>query len=218
MSSYSTPNVGLSLVRVHKVITRALSVSIKQSSGEGPLLEQRAGFKLYVQALVSLLNAHHLGEDEVAFPFWMKVQPTGPYEHLCHQHSLMVPALKEMGLWAAAGESAWEPGSLARLNRVLQILNGIWHSHIPVEEETMGPQKSSLILTTDQNADLDMQLSAHGQEHALPSELVMPFVLYNLEPVDRQEFANSLPPVVTQELVPHVWKDAWAPMTPFLLE
>ena len=29
--------------------------------------------------------------------------------------------------------------------------------------------------------------------------------------------AFLLPPVMMQQLVPHAWKAAWAPMTPFLL-
>jgi hypothetical protein len=43
-------------------------------------------------------------------------------------------------------------------------------------------------------------------------------MLYNLEGADRAHFMAVLPPEITQQLVPVVWKDEWAPMKPFLLD
>ena len=34
---------------------------------------------------------------------------------------------------------------------------------------------------------------------------------------DRAYMAGEMPPIISQELVPVVWKDQWAPMKPFLL-
>ena len=48
--------------------------------------------------------------------------------------------------------------------------------------------------------------------------MVLPFILYNLSAEDRAIMAQHVPPFVTQELVPGVWKGHWAPMKPFLLD
>ena len=69
MSTASTPNAGSSLIRIHKVITRALLVSMQNSQGNGPEPELRLGFQRFEQALHSGLLAHHDGEDEISFPF-----------------------------------------------------------------------------------------------------------------------------------------------------
>jgi hypothetical protein len=46
----------------------------------------------------------------------------------------------------------------------------------------------------------------------------VPFILYNLSAEDRAIMAQQMPPAVSQELVPIVWKEQWAPMVPFLLD
>ena len=57
----------------------------------------------------------------------------------------------------------------------------------------------------------------HGRKHMGPDYLVVPFLLYNLPPEERAILARMMPPIVTQQLVPMVWKAQWAPMLPFLL-
>ena len=51
---------------------------------------------------------------------------------------------------------------------------------------------------------------------AKPAPLSVPFLLYNSEPEDRAAFSSFMPPELTQQLVPIVWQDEWAPMKPFL--
>jgi hypothetical protein len=51
-----------------------------------------------------------------------------------------------------------------------------------------------------------------------PHYLVVPFMLYNLEPGPRSILASRMPSEMTEQLVPVAWKDQWAPMKPFLLE
>jgi hypothetical protein len=48
--------------------------------------------------------------------------------------------------------------------------------------------------------------------------LAVPFLLYNVESDDRAHFFAVMPPEITQQLVPVVWKDEWASMKPFLLD
>jgi hypothetical protein len=62
------------------------------------------------------------------------------------------------------------------------------------------------------------EMGRHRPEGAPPDPVVMPFILHNLSPEDRAVMAGQMPPVVSQELVPVVWREQWAPMKPFLLD
>ena len=81
MSPNPLPNVGTDLIRIHKVVTRALEVS-KQNSLNASLPDEvlQSGFASYVRSLIILLHEHHAGEDELAFPFWRTRLPDGPFE------------------------------------------------------------------------------------------------------------------------------------------
>jgi len=212
------PNVGVDLVRIHKVITRGLAVVADRSQGSGPEPARRAGFQAYVRALTALLRAHHDGEDELAFPFWRAKAPQAPIDKLAHHHRLMTPLLDKMQAWLDTGEAGWADAPLAGLHADVEALNQLWRTHIRLEEAVMGPDQAGQMLTPEENAQLGAQLTAHGQQHAQPSELVLPFVLYNLPLDDRQAMMAVMPPVVTGQLIPIAWKAAWEPMQPFLLE
>ena len=211
------PNVGNDLLRIHKVITRALNVSLENSRDSNLPENQRAGFISYVRSLVILFHAHHTGEDELAFPFWQARLPSGPFDELSRQHRQMIPYLEQIECWTTAGPEAWQAGVLGEFHHALSDLQNIWETHIALEEETVGPEKSRQHLSPSENEQLSRQLSDHGQAHSQPGELVMPFIVYNLPVPDREEFIKLLPPVVVSQLMPVVWKPAWAPMIPFLL-
>lgn len=138
MSRSSSPSVVAELVRIHLVITRGLKVASENSQSFAqrgyPDASTREGFVSYVRSLASSLHAHHLTEDDLAFPYFREKMPDAPFDLLSAHHRQMVP-----------------------------------------------------------------------------------FLLYNLPPEKRAAFAQMLPPVVTQQLVPVVWKEKWEPMKPFLL-
>lgn len=213
----TTPNVGNDLVRIHKVITRALDVSIQNTTGADLDEGQREGFVLYVRSLVILLHAHHNSEDELAFPFLKTRIPDGPFDQLVQQHAEMITYLDLIEHWLESGPDAWHADALSKLNTTLSDLNALWHTHITLEEDTVGPESSQQYLTPEENEQLGKQLTEYGQAHSQPSEVLMPFVVYNLSDTDREDFFKVLPPMVTQELIPGAWKAAWEPMTPFLL-
>jgi hemerythrin-like domain-containing protein len=210
------PNVGNDLVRIHKVVTRALNITLENSQGEPLPEDRRAGFAAYVRALASLVDAHHLGEDELAFPFWKNRLPGGPFDELSRQHQEIIPYLERIGDWTAEPE-AWQASAIQELHLALSDLQKLWETHIHLEEATVGPEKSAEILSPAENERLSRQMAEHGQAHALPAELVMPFVVYNLTPADREAFFKLIPPVVANQLVPFAWKPAWEAMSPFLL-
>ena len=217
MSTDPLPNVGNDLLRIHKVITRALAVSGQNSGGTPPAEEHQPGFVSYVRALTILLHSHHAGEDEVAFPFWRTHLPSGPFDELSDQHRQMIAYLDQIDRWLGAGPAAWQPDAVSGLHHTLIGLQTLWHTHIALEEATIGPENARQYLTPAENEQLGKQLAEHGQAHSQPGELVMPFVVYNLSAEDRAEFVKLMPPVITQQLIPFAWKAAWAPMTPFLL-
>ena len=217
MSANPVPNVGTDLIRIHKVMTRALEVS-RQGSQDASLPEtNQAGFESFVRALTILLHSHHLGEDELAFPFWRTHLPNGPFDLLSDQHHQMTIYLGQIEGWLGAKETAWQPGERSKLHQTVTDLQSLWLSHISTEEAAIGPENSLQYLTPEENALLGQQLAEHGQAHSQPSELVMPFVVYNLEGEDRVEFIKLVPPLITQQLIPFAWKAVWAPMQPFLL-
>jgi hypothetical protein len=94
MSTDTLPNAGNDLIRIHKVITRALNVSL-QNCKESKLNEEfHQGFMKYVKALTILLHSHHLGEDEITFPYWRTRLNDGPFDLLIDQHQQMIAYLE----------------------------------------------------------------------------------------------------------------------------
>lgn len=217
MNTVNTPNAGVDLIRIHKVITRGLVVSIKHSQGNGPEQAHRDGFRSYVRALVALLHGHHLGEDEIAFPFWKGRVSHEDLDKLYQQHQAMLPLLEKVEAWME-NVAAWESTLLAELNDVFRELDALWHGHITLEESVLGPDNSAELLSPEENLQLSQRLAAHGQQHSQPSELVLPFVLYNLDGADRQAMMANLPAELTAHVIPVVWKAAWEPMQQFFLE
>lgn len=223
MSESNQPNVAADFIRIHSVVTRGLKVSIERcqdfAQNGFPDAVTRQGFVDYVQSLVSVLHAHHLMEDEQAFPYLRDLLPDAPFDLLSEQHQHMLPILDEIKA-ASEAVSAEEPQSqsLNDMSRALTKVAELWHPHIQIEEEHFTVEKGAELISVDEHIRLAQSFAKFSQEHAEPNYLVVPFILYNLSPEDRAIMAGAMPPMVTQELVPKVWKEQWAPMQPFLLE
>jgi hemerythrin-like domain-containing protein len=223
MSQSNQPNVAADLIRIHSLITRGLKVSIERGqvfAQDGfPDASTREGFVDYVQSLVSVLNAHHLTEDELVFPYLRDLMPGTPFDVLIEQHQQMMPILDEIKAAieaVAAEERAGE--ALNDLNRALTKVAELWHPHIQIEEEHFSVEKGAELISVEEHIRLAQTFAKYSQEHTDPDYLVVPFMLYNLSPEERAILASAMPPVVTQELVPRAWKEKWAPMRPFLLD
>ncbi len=217
MSTSIQPNSGEDLIRIHKAITRGIDVSINHSQGCGPQIDLRPGFLTYVHALTIVLHGHHSGEDDISFPFWKAKNPVVPVEQLMDEHRHMVFQIEKIEAWVNSGEAAWQPGTLSTVHGALTALGDLWSPHIALEEAVMGPEMAEQMLTPEENEVLGIQLSQHGQQHAQPGELALPFVLYNLAGNDRAAMQQAFPPVIAQQLIPIDWKPVWLPMQPFLL-
>lgn len=108
--------------------------------------------------------------------------------------------------------------SLDGLIRALTDIRGLWRPRIQTEESHFAEDRLDAVMDVSEHIELGMQSAQHAQAHSGPDFLVVPFRLHNLSPEERAVMAQSMPPVVTQELVPIAWKDQWAVMKPFLLD
>jgi hypothetical protein len=213
----STPDTGMSLLLIHSIITRSLAVAAEHGrsfAARGyPDAATRDGFVNYVTAFDQTLNAHHLVEDELVFPRFRELLPSAPFQRLTAEHRQMEPLLADLR-GPLAGESA---ASLGELNRALDRIAAIWGPHIAIEESHFAPAILARLMTPEEDADLVRRVGEHSRQHTSPDYLIMPFLLHNLPPPERALFATEVPPIVTEQLVPVVWKDKWATMKPFLL-
>jgi hemerythrin-like domain-containing protein len=222
MSQSNQPNIAADLIRIHSVVTRGLRVSLEHGqtfARDGfPDDTTQQGFVAYVQSLVAVLHAHHLGEDELAFPYLRDLMPDAPFDLLIEQHQQMVPILEKITAANEAMASGGKSQSVSDLNRALTKVDELWHPHIQIEEEQFTVERGAELISVDEHIRLAQLFAKLSQEHAQPDYLVVPFILYNLSPEDRAIMASNMPPMVTQELVPNAWKEQWAPMRPFLLD
>jgi hemerythrin-like domain-containing protein len=221
MQNQAGSNIALSFFNIHNVITRGLMVSI-ESIHKGMMNgihgeNDREGLFNYIRALVSVLNAHHLTEDEIAFPYFREKLPDAPFDALTKHHRVMVALLDKI---KESLEKCEKMGSLdaewEHLESALARMNKMWHPHIKIETETF-ITKADALLPVEEQLRLVRQFSEHGQKNAIPAYLTVPFLLYNLPENDRKLFMQGMPSEVLDNLVPIVWKEQWVSMTPYFL-
>jgi hypothetical protein len=217
----SKPNVAEDLRRIHMIITRGLDVSAENAArfaAEGfsdPTLSE--GYRSYVAALLSFLHAHHLAEDDIAFPYFEERLPEAPFRQLEEEHHRMERLLQQAGE-ALEGLDEESAQRLPQLESVLRQIQELWRPHIALEEAHFDVRRLAELLPPEEHGRLAGMMAKHSMEHAGPDHLVVPFALYNLPADQRAILAAAMPPLVTQQLVPVAWKERWAPMRPFLLD
>lgn len=221
MEEQAVPNIAEDLRRIHLIITRGLDVSIEHAVEFGregwPAGALGAGYRDYVAAFLSFLSAHHLAEDDIAFPYFEERMPDTPFARLEEEHQRMEVLLGQ-AREALAGLESQPEQALEGLAATLGQIRDLWGPHIAVEEEHFGVQRLAEMLPPEEHRRLAGMMAGHSMEHSGPDYLVVPFALYNLPPDQRAILSRAMPPMVTQQLVPVVWKEQWAPMQPFLLE
>jgi hemerythrin-like domain-containing protein len=214
-------NISASFYLIHNIITRGLQVSIESVQGVQQLGFQdesrREGLFKYIRALISVLNSHHLTEDEIAFPYFHDKMPEAPFDLLTRWHQEMVGMLDEIKLAQEKCEQNDQlETNLDDLKNGLTRLYGSWLPHIQMETDEF-ISKADALIPVEEQLRLIKLFSEHGQKNAVPPELTVPFLLYNLSPEDRSAFSKDMPAEILQHLVPIVWKTHWEPMTPYLL-
>jgi hypothetical protein len=212
----------IGFTQIHNIITRGLSVSLmsirwfSEGSLVGPI--NLEGLFKYIQALVSVLNSHHLTEDEIAFPYFRALLPEAPFDSLIQDHQRIVVIMDEVHQALEKGEGHQALDTvLEELESALSRLNALWHPHIQVEAEQIA-EKADALITLEERRQLVGQMSEHGQKTGGPPFLTVPFMLFNLPPGERAVFSQAMPGELLENLVPVVWKPQWESMTPYLLE
>ena len=218
----SSPSFAQDLLQIHRVISRGFFISVTkgvdfvQAGFPDPGMQK--GYTDYTHSLATVLDAHHRVEDEIAFPTLKEKIPAVPYERLTRHHqdicALLDPAWKAVKLVAEKGDQA----DLAELVSLLRKITNIWRPHIQAEEFYFTEEALAAAVSPEEQESLKTAMAKFSQEHATPSALALPFMLFNLEGEDRAAMAASMPAVVVEELIPKGWKAQWAPMKPFLLE
>lgn len=205
-----------SLLSIHKVISRALSVSIQKCDEylgkQGIPPEEAAGFLMYVTTLKWITHSHHLTEDDMVFPcFRDKLE--APYTRLQDDHQAIARILVNLDKCLSEISS----GGVGKLREVLGEFDKLWGPHIRIEEEHFTADKLKPVAGMQEQVDLAAQFAEHGKKNAGPGPLALPFLFYNLEGTDREAFLMPFPWIVKKVLVPIFWRGKWKPMSPFLL-
>ncbi len=216
------PNIGVELLRIHSIITRGLKISTENAQvfrDRGfPDKTTKEGYLNYINSFVAVLNAHHLTEDDLAFPYLKEKFPEAPYELLKTQHQNVVLVLNQVKAVIEPLTTETKTGdSLNLLSESLKEIAALWYPHIQIEEDHFTVEKMKIRIPLVDHVKMGKLFMEHSQQYATPDYLVVPFLIYNLDPAERITFIGHLPPVVTQQLIPTVWKAKWEPMKPFLL-
>jgi hypothetical protein len=173
------------------------------------------GYRKYVTALLSFVSAHHLTEDEVAFPYFEDRLPEMPFDRLEEEHEEIERMLEQaQGRVEGLDE---EPEALRDLEAQLREIRELWHPHIGIEEKHLDAERLGEMLPVEEHERISGEMGKLSMEHAEPLHLVVPFALYNLPADERAALTRNMPPKVIEELMPGPWKERWAPMQPFLL-
>jgi hemerythrin-like domain-containing protein len=221
MSEVQESNIAVCFRNIHTIITRGVSVSMESVSAvilngfqdEG----RRKGLFNYIRALSAVLISHHLTEDKFAFPYFRDKMPEAPFDDLTEWHQEMERILGEIKLAVDNCEKNDQlEANLKNLEKSLTRLNEEWQPHIQVETDEF-ISKADALLPVEEQRKFIQQFAEFGQKLAIPPALTVPFMLYNLPAEDRNIFSEWMPAEVLQNLVPVVWKEEWASMTPFLL-
>jgi len=204
------------LLRIHKIISRGLSISIRKCdeylSKQGIPSGEADGFSMYVSTLKWVTHSHHLSEDDIAFPYF-KDYVDAPYVQLKADHVAMARILDSLDQCLPEISS----GGVGKLKEVLYEFDKLWGPHIKIEEENFTSEKLQAVIEMKEQINLVDKLAEHSVKNSGPGPLTLPFLFYNIEGRDRDDFMKPIPWIVKKVLVPIIWRSQWKPMSPFFL-
>ena len=219
MYEQTGPNLGATIILLHEAISRSLEVTKLKCkeyilpSGK-PDQATQDSFILYVTTMGVVINAHHIGEDDIIFPKLRNALPQAPFDELANEHKIMDEVLAELRQTVETSTGDFFSSLLDTVTRLIAL----WLPHIAKEKQYIySPEITAALMSPEEHVKMLQETSAHAMEQGNPA-LMLPFVLRNLNPEDRKAFARILPLEMTQTLIPTVWKPQWAPMLPFMLE
>ncbi len=215
------PTLAQHLVLIHRSISRGQAVGISkgvefQQFGL-PTPHIRQGYADYLCSLVTLMSAHHAAEDQVLFPAIMFKLGSAPIFRLSTEHEKIAGLLEALKPVIEKVATGLAPGEMKGLADAQQEIYALWQPHMQLEEQNFSEAGLRAAISQPEQTSLAEDLGSYLNENVSPRELVIPFLLYNLEESDRRLMAASLPRIVTGELVANNWQPRWASMQPFLL-
>lgn len=203
------------LVRIHKMITRSLKVSVSKCDeyirNKGIPPSEEKGFLLYMSTMIRVMHAHHMGEDDVVFPYF-KDRIEAPFSRLKDEHLNMSGMLDNL----EKGIARVTLSDIGKIRNLLADIQRLWEPHIRSEEINFSAETLKNIDAKEQLELMD-RVGRHSQKASGPGPTTIPFVLYNLEKDDREKFLREFPWILKKVLVPIIWRRQWRSMDPFLL-
>lgn len=214
--------VASDLAHIHQVITRALGVAIENSrifSEEEHIdAAQREGLLVYIKSLVQLLDSHHLIEDELIFPYFREKISSMPVDTMVDQHQSLLTVLEILSQeLQAATDNVTDRQVLKSLQSTLEKVQEIWLPHYQLEETYLTEDNISSVIDQTEQTRLCHSFAEASKKHIKEDYFVLPFVFYNLPEQERKIMAKVFPPIVSEQLIPIVWKEKWQIMSPFFL-
>ena len=207
---------GLDLI--HRVLSRPLDIGISHIdsclSSKKVDMENHEGFKDYISSLGTVFNAHHHGEDEILFPTFEKKINNADFSILKKQHKELHPLAEQIKDKIDIDNPTID--DYREIRSLLQDTKDLWVKHREEEEQTVELDLEP-VLSSKEQIELSDKLGKHGQSMSNPATLILPFLIYNLEGKDREEFTRDMPWILKKFIVPVLWKTKWQKMKPFLL-
>ena len=204
------------LLMIHRIITRGLNTSIQQCEkyidNKGIPGQEMEGYSKYLATLKWVMHAHHTTEDELGFPYF-KDHIEAPYDQLKKDHFTLALLLEKI----EPSPSALHDGGIMNLREVLVEIKNLWTPHINIEQEKFSSENVNSFISMKEQIKLAKEFGEHSGKNAGPGPLALPFMFYDLEKEDREEFLKSFPWILKSFLVPVVWKRQWKSMIPYLL-
>jgi len=214
----SAKHLSRGLDLIHRVLSRPLDIGISHIdsciSSKKVDMENHEGFKDYLSSLTTVFNAHHHGEDEILFPTFEKKINNADFSVLKKQHKELHPLVVQ--ITAKIDVDNPSLNQYQEIRNLLKETKDLWIKHRDEEEQLVELEMEPVISLAEQ-IELNNKLSKHGQSMSEPTNLVLPFLIYNLEGAERDEFTNDMPWILKKFIVPIVWKSKWEKMRPFLL-
>lgn len=215
--------IGGSLIRVHMIMTRALKVSLESSQSLATRNANHAldhqGFIIYLKCLSSIMYSHHLSEDDVAFPYFHSFLQKAPFDSLTDEHIEMAYYMHKLDKWIKKDElSELKQKDFEEVSSYLSKIYELWVPHIMIEQDCLSPGNISSIIEQEENIRLEKEFLEYSKMHQDGlGNLVIPFMLYNLEKPEREIMALDFPWMKRNIIVPIFARKKWKPMEPFLL-
>lgn len=199
------------LVMIHRIISRGIKHAIEKSREFANSSSGNAqGLLLYITALRNIIHSHHMGEDDIVFPYFLD-KLSAPYARLEADHQVFAEIIDEID----GHLKEINTGNVANIAELLEKMDVLWGPHIKLEEEYFTAGRLNELMSKEEQERLVQYVSKHGQKNAGPGYLILPFVIYSLDTSERA-WISDLPWFVRKIMVPVIWKNKWKPMQPYL--